>query len=102
VQNIDPDHPIFGPFDFHQEWDDEKKGGVFGRALTMAGIDRHGLTPHHVTRHTAATLALENGVSILGAMAQGGWDSMQSMQRYTHPQLKHARAAARARSVVAR
>jgi integrase len=35
VQNIDPDHPIFGRFDFHQEWDDEKKGGVFGRALTM-------------------------------------------------------------------
>jgi site-specific recombinase XerD len=51
----------------------------------------HGLTPHHVTRHTAATLALENGVSVLGVMAQGGWDSMQSMQRYTHAQLQHAR-----------
>ena len=76
AQNIDPDRPIFGAFDFHQEWDDEEKGGIFGRALTMADIDRHGLTPNHVTRHTAATLALENGVSILGAMAQGGWDSM--------------------------
>src|SRR2546423_438760 len=43
AQNIDPDHPIFGRFDFHQEWDDEKKGGLFGRALTMTGIDRHGL-----------------------------------------------------------
>jgi integrase len=102
VQSIDPDRPIFGAFDFHQEWDEQKKGGVFGKALTMAGIDRHGLTPHHVTRHTAATLALENGVSILGAMAQGGWDSMQSMQRYTHAQLQHARAAARARALVAR
>jgi hypothetical protein len=63
----------------------------------MAGIDQHGLTPHHVTRHTAATLALENGVPVLGAMAQGCWDSMQSMQQYTKPQLPHARQAARAR-----
>jgi integrase len=109
------DEPVFGAFDFHQEavrkWKDVagnehqyEDGGVFARACRMAGIDMHGLTPHHVTRHTAATLALENGTSILGAMAQGGWDSMQSMQRYTHPQLQHARQAARARSrtVVAR
>ena len=109
------DEPVFGPFDFHQEavrkWKDRdgnehqyEDGGVFARACRMAGIDQHGLTPHHVTRHTAATLALENGVSVLGAMAQGGWDSMQSMQRYTHAQLQHARQAARARSrtVVAR
>lgn len=98
-QDIGPDKPIFGRFNFHQSWDDKKKGGVFGRALTMAAIDRHGLTAHHVTRHTAATLALESGVSILGAMAQGGWDSMQSMERYTHQRLQHARQAARARVV---
>ena len=115
VQNIDPDRPIFGAFDFHQEavrkWKDKdgnehqyEDGGVFARACRMAGIDQHGLTPHHVTRHTAATIAMENGVSILGVMAQGGWDSMQSMQRYTHANLQHARQAARARSaaVVAR
>ena len=54
----------------------EDVGGVFGRAVTMAGIDRHGLTAHHVTRHTAATLALGSGVSILGAMAQGGCDPL--------------------------
>jgi integrase len=106
------DEAVFGPFDFHQEavrkWKDRDgnehrydDGGVFARACRMAGIDQHGLTPHHVTRHTAATLALENGVSILGVMAQGGWDSMQSMQRYTHANLQHARQAARAR-VVAR
>jgi integrase len=98
VKNIDPARPIFGRFNFHQAWGKERQGGVFGRALTMAGIDRHGLTPHHATRHTAATLALENGVSILGAMAQGGWDSMQSMERYTHQRLQHARQAARARA----
>jgi integrase len=109
------DEPVFGSFDFHQEavrkWKDVagnehqyEDGGVFARACRSADIDQHGLTPHHVTRHTAATLALENGTSILGAMAQGGWDSMQSMQRYTHAQLQHARQAARARSrtVVAR
>jgi integrase len=98
----DPDRTIFGRFNFHQSWNEKKKGGVFGRALTLAGIDPHGLTPHHATRHTAATLAMENGVGVLGAMAQGGWDSMQSMQRYTHSSLKHARVAARARSLVAR
>jgi len=102
TQNIDPDRPVFGRFSFHQAWSEEKRGGVFGRALALAGIDRHALAAHHVTRHTAATLALENGVSILGAMAQGGWDSMQSMERYTHANLKHARAAARARALVAR
>jgi integrase len=107
------DEPLFGPFDFQavRKWKDREgnehqyeDGGVFARACRMAGIDQHGLTPHHVTRHTAATLALANGTSILGAMAQGGWDSMLSMQRYTKPTLAHAREAARARSrtVVAR
>jgi hypothetical protein len=52
-QVVDPDAPIFGRFDFHQAWDDEKKGGLFGRALALAGIDRHGLTAHHSTRHSA-------------------------------------------------
>jgi integrase len=109
VQNIDRDRPIFGAFDFHQEavrrWTDAagnehqyEDGGVFARACRDAGIDMHGLTPHHVTRHTAATIALGNGASILGAMSQGGWDSMQSMQRYTHGNLEHARAATRARA----
>jgi integrase len=75
--NIALDEPLFGPFNFHQAAVRRKKedGGIFGRACRLAGIDPHGLTPHHVTRHTAATLALENGTSILGAMAQGGWDS---------------------------
>lgn len=93
------DEPIFGRFDFHQAWDDEKKGGVFGRALTLAGIDPHGLTPHHSTRRTAMTLAGESpDASLSGLMAQAGIDSASIVEVYLKPQLKAARKITRKRS----
>ena len=91
------DKPVFGAFDFHQAFDATRKGGVFGRALALAGIDRYGLTPHHSTRHTAATIAgAKPGASLSGLMAQAGWESAQMAERYLHPTLKAARALTRA------
>lgn len=93
---ISLDESIFGRFDFHQEWDAERKGGVFGRALVLAGIDPYGLTPHHVTRHSAASIAGGRpGASLAGLMAQAGGDSAAMAERYLHPSLKDARRLTR-------
>ena len=39
------------------------------KATRAAGLDMHGLTAHHVTRHTAATLAGDAGASLAEWMA---------------------------------
>lgn len=94
------DEPIFGHFDFHQAWGEEKKGGVFGRALELAGIDRHGLTPHHSTRRTALTLGGQSpDASLSGLMAQAGIDSASVVEVYLRPQLKAARRITRSRTI---
>lgn len=94
------DLPIFGAFDFHQAWDEERKGGIFGRALTLAGIDRYGLTPHHSTRHTALTLGgQEPGATLSGLMAQAGIDTASIVGVYLHPSLAAARRITRSRTV---
>lgn len=90
------DEPIFGHFDFHQAWDEEKKGGVFGKALTLAGIDPHGLTPHHSTRRTAMTIGGQvPEASISGLMKQAGIDSASVVEVYLKPQMKAARLITR-------
>ena len=69
---------------------------MFGRACRAAGIDGHGLTPHHVTRHTAATLAAEKpSATLAGLMAQGAWRSASIPEKYLHPNLQAARRVTR-------
>lgn len=107
------DDPIFGRYDFHQAATrkvrkggkeiEVEDGGIFGRALRLAGLDGHGLTPHHSTRHTAATLAAERpGATVAGLMAQAGWKSASMAEKYLHPNLAAARAVTRSRPVVVR
>jgi hypothetical protein len=90
--------PIFGHFDFHQA--EDRGGGLFGRALAMAGIDRHGLTPHHSTRHTGLTLGGQQpGATLSGLMAQSGIDTATIVEVYLHPSLEAARRITRSRTV---
>lgn len=95
-QAVGLDEPIFGAFDFHQSGG-KAGGGVFWRAVAAAKIKDHvGLTPHHVTRHTTATLAgARKGASLAELMAIGRWRSPQMAARYLHPSVQDARRALR-------
>jgi integrase len=104
---VELDKPVFGPFDFHQAWSDpEKRGGVFGRALILAGIwdpekeaRPHGLVPHHLTRTTALTQAGQHPEATLsGLMAQAAIDTASIIEHYMKPQLKAARRITRRRA----
>lgn len=72
---------VFGPFDYDGRGE---KAGLFWRAVAAAGIDDHGLTAHHVCRHTACTLAAQAGASLADLMDLGGWSSPAMAARYMH------------------
>lgn len=80
----DPGRPIFGSFD-HK--------GVFWRAIDGLGIDRHGLTPNHVARHTAATLMGDARAGALELKAAGGWSTLETADRYTHSSAEASKRA---------
>ena len=63
------------------------------KAIAAAGLDAKGLTPHHVTRHTTATLAGDAGASLAELMALGRWSSPQMAMRYMHENAKRSKAA---------
>lgn len=80
----DPSAPIFGSFD-HK--------GVFWRAIDALKIDRHGLTPNHVARHTAATLMGDARAGALELKAAGGWSTLETADRYTHSSVEASKRA---------
>lgn len=83
---VDPAALVFGPFSLRR---------VFARALDAAGIkDRKGLVPHHVTRHTAATLAGEGGATLAELMALGRWTTPGMAARYMKVRAALAKKAA--------
>lgn len=79
------DDPIFS-----RTFSVEKTGK---KAMRAAGLDMHGLTAHHVTRHTTATLAGDAGASLAELMALGRWSSPQMAMRYMHENAKRSKAA---------
>ena len=84
---INLDLPIFGPFNWRS---------LFIRTCRRAGIDPKGLTAHHVTRRTAATLAGEKpGASLASLKAQGGWSSSEVVDRYMRVSVEAARRVTR-------
>lgn len=99
------DEPIFGRFDYHQANTPELQGGIFGRACLRARlaklrpdgtVDFRGLTAHHVTRHSAATIvAGRRGTTLEELMAFGRWKDPQIPSRYLHPTVKAGRRASR-------
>jgi integrase len=85
--DLDPDKPIFGEFCYRVNLgngDKRHEGGLFWDAVREAKIEPKGLTPHHVARHTGATLLAEAGMPLIDLMAQGLWDSAQAASRYMH------------------
>lgn len=83
---VDPDALVFGPINMRK---------TFAVALDAAKIrDREGLVPHHVTRHTAATLAGEAGATLAELMAFGRWTTPQMAARYMKIRAAQAKKAA--------
>lgn len=84
---VDLDRPVFGDFDYR---------ALFATTIERAGIDDLGLTAHHVTRRTAATIAgAKPGASLAGMKAQGGWRSSAVVDMYMRPTLDAARKVTR-------
>lgn len=82
---VDPAAPVFGRFSFRAR---------FAGWCAAAGIrDMEGLVPHHVARHTTATLAGDAGATLAELMALGRWVTPQMAARYMRV---NARASKRA------
>ena len=104
-EHKDESGPVFGRFDFHQANTPKLKGGLFGRACLKAGlvkeredgtVDFRGLTPHHVTRHSAATIAADQrDTTIAELMALARWRSSAMADRYLHPTVEAGKRALR-------
>lgn len=87
------DEPVFGPFDYDGHNSSKGRLGLFWTACRKAEIPLVGLTAHHVTRHTACTIAGNNGATLAELMALGGWDSPSMAMRYLHIDAKQSRGA---------
>ncbi len=84
--------PVFGKFDYDGH-NGEARSGVFWTACRKANIPLDGLTAHHVCRHTAATIAGNDGASLAELMRLGGWDTAAMAMRYMHASDEQARKA---------
>lgn len=85
-QTVATDSPLFGEHDARK---------AFEHGLVAAGIDRHGLVPHHSTRHTGATMVGESTTDLLEIMAAMRVRSPQIAKRYLHVDAKRARRVMR-------
>lgn len=82
--------PVFGRFDYDSH---NERSGLFWTACRRARIPFDGLTAHHVTRHTACTIAGNNGATLAELMALGGWDTPAMAMRYLHLDAQQGRKA---------
>lgn len=83
----DPGEVVFGRSDWRK---------AVRSALARAGIDPHGVTPYHTSRHTYGELvaaAAQGDVSAV--LAAGRWRSLSVVQRYVHASAARARTAVR-------
>jgi integrase len=83
-KKLERDQPLFPQFTV------ERTGK---KAMIAAKLDLKGLTAHHTTRHTTATLAGDAGASLAELMALGRWSSPQMAMRYMHENAKRSKAA---------
>jgi integrase len=84
-RTVDPAALVFGEFDFRHE---------FPRVLAAAGVkDASGLTAHHSTRHTTATLAADEGATLAELMALGRWSTPQMAARYMKVNAERSKGA---------
>lgn len=87
------DVPVFGPFDYDGH-NGAKRAGLFWTACRKAQIPLRGLTAHHVTRHTALTIAGNRGASLAALMALSGHETPAMVMRYLHLDAEQSRIAA--------
>lgn len=79
---IDPDVPVFGRINVRKAWE---------WAVARAKIDRHGLVPHHSTRHSSATELAKKTRDREALKRAGRWRSDASIDPYIHTDVEHAR-----------
>lgn len=58
-------------------------GRIITRIQRRAGLEDKQISPH-VLRHTAATLAVQNGLDPFSLKQQFGWENLETAQRYVH------------------
>jgi integrase len=77
------------------QWNDKPVDDCNGKAFKDA-VDRAGLTPlrWHDLRHTWASWAVQNGVTLHELMQLGGWNSYAMVLRYAHLAPDHLAEAA--------
>ncbi len=85
-KTVKADAPLFGAHDARK---------AFVHGIAAAGIDSHGLVPHHSTRHTGATMVGESTTDLLEIMAAMRVRSPQIAQRYLQVDAKRARRVMR-------
>jgi len=90
---LDQDAPVFGAFDYDGHNASKGRQGLFWTAARRAKIPLDGLTAHHVTRHTACSIAGNNGATLAELMALGGWDTPAMAMRYFHADAKQSKGA---------
>jgi len=56
---------------------------TINRIQEKAGLDDVQVSPH-VLRHTAATLAVQNGLDVFSLKRQFGWEQMETALKYVH------------------
>lgn len=83
---IDPSEPIFGPFDYDR---------LFWQVVAQLELDAHGLTAHHVARHSLATQVGERGATLAELLATFRWATPQMAMRYMKVNARLSRAALR-------
>jgi hypothetical protein len=76
------DEPVFGVINVRP---------AFEWAMKKAKLDRHGITPHHTTRHTGGTLLAGKTKSRDQLKKAGRWRSDQSVDPYLHVDAEDAR-----------
>jgi integrase len=84
IRELVPGDRVFGQENFHT--------AAFKKAAKRAGVE--GLRWHDL-RHTGASWAVQNGVTLQELMALGGWKSYRMVLRYAHLAPSNAAAAAK-------
>ncbi len=79
--HLKPDEPIFGEVNLRR---------AYSFALAESGIDSYGLTPHHFTRYTGATILAEKTKDREALKHAGRWRS-NVVDDYIHSDVERAR-----------
>lgn len=69
------------------------RSNLFWACVKRLKLDAYGLVPHHIGRHTAATIVGDAGASTSDMQALFGWRSREMAERYTHPSTAGAERA---------